>query len=224
MVAKRNGKLGRLGVVCVVSVAAALGCARSAEPARAPESATAEADERRAAAEDLLELGLRFAKLGDTLRAEQYLAAALEHGAKPDRALLPLLRTCIKAGRIELATQYAETYRQDVSAQRELEMLLSGLYLTLGRNEDARKHLERVTRNFPSYALAHLLLARLLKDSGLELDKADHHFQRYLELDPGGAHAGEAHESLLKRVSDAPRLPQLSAGEAKESSGMPTTF
>jgi Tfp pilus assembly protein PilF len=192
--------------VLVASIAA---CSRAPESAP-PITAQSEAAERRAAAADLLELGLQFARGGDSVRGEQYLAAALESGAAPDRALLPLLKLCIKAGRFEAAAQYAESYAKDVSAKRDVEMLIGGLYITLDQSDKAVVHLERVVKKYPEHALGHFLLARLLRDQGRDVERADQHFRAYLKLDPQGQYATEARESLLKRVDETEQLPEVS--------------
>src|SRR5688500_13977040 len=103
-------------ILVAAGVAASSACSRTSE-APVVHSAQSEVAERKAAAAELLELGLHFARGGDSVRAEQYLAAALDAGADPNQALLPLLKLCIKAGRFEAAAQYAETYVKDVQAE-----------------------------------------------------------------------------------------------------------
>jgi len=137
----------------------------------------------------------------------------MDAGADPNLALLPLLKLCIKAGRFEAAAQYAEMYQKEVAAGRELDMLLSGLYVTLEQDEKAIAQLKRVTHKYPSYPLAHFLLGRLLKAQQRELELADENFRTYLRLAPDGNFAGEAQESLLKHLSDAEQLPDLSLAE-----------
>jgi len=180
--------------------------------AREPATAAIESSDgdKTAARHELLELGLAFAGSGDSVRGEQYLSAALEEGADPNQALLPLMRLCIKAGRFEVAAQYGEAYQRDVAAKRELSMLLSGLYLSLDQDDKAIHELEQVARDYPELALAHLLLARLLRQQQRDLEQADAHYRGYLRLEPDGAYAAEARASLLKPVSETEPLPSLS--------------
>ena len=197
----------------------AAGCSRSAEAPSLTPSSEAEARrssqaERAAAARDQLGLGLEFARAGDSVRAEQYLAAALDSGADPNVALLPLLKLCIKASRFEAAAQYAEIYLKEVAAKRELEMLLGGLFVTLDQSDKAILHLGRVTKNYPQYALAHFLLGRLLLTQEGAIELADQHFRTYLKLEPEGHYASEARESLLKRLSETEQVPDVSRLDA----------
>jgi Tfp pilus assembly protein PilF len=189
-------------------VVLAAGCSQATElPSETGHSAEARA---KASAAQLLELGLQFASGGDSVRAEQYLAAALDSGADPNVALPPLLKLCIKASRFEAAALYAETYLKEVAAQRDLELLLGGLYATLDQADKALVHLQRVTAKYPDHPLAHLLLARLLRDQQREIERADEHFRSYLRLAPEGPYASEARESLLTRLSETERLPGVS--------------
>jgi Tfp pilus assembly protein PilF len=193
------------------------GCAGTAAPppAAAPEAA---ANEEAVARRELVQLGLAFARSGDSIRGEQYLSAALEEGADPNQALLPLMELCIKAGRFEAAAQYGEAYRRDIAAKRELTMLLSGLYLSLDQDEKAIEQLEQVARDYPDLALAHLLLARLLRQQERDLEQADAHFRGYLRLEPDGVYAAEARASLLKRLSDTEQIPRvLRSGDALDA-------
>lgn len=199
--------------VAAAGLCASSACSRAPE-APPPHTASSELAERKAAAADLLELGLHFAHGGDSVRAEQYLAAALDAGADPNRALLPLLKLCIKAGRFEAAAQYAESYVKEVQAERDVNMLIGGLYITLDQTDKAIVHLERVVKKHPEHALAQLLLARLLRDQSRDLERADQLFRNYLRLDPEGQYASEARESLLKTVDETEHLPDLARDEA----------
>ncbi len=184
------------------------GCSRAAEePAIAGGPSRVE---EAAASRELVELGLPSARAGDSVRGEQYLSAALEAGADPNQALLPLMQLCIRAGRFEAAAQYGEAYQREVRAKRELAMLLGGLYITLDRDEKAVEQLEQVASDYPELALAHLLLGRLLREKSRDLEQADAHFRGYLRLEPDGLYAREARASLLKRLNEVEQLPHVS--------------
>jgi len=195
-------------VVWLLLVPLGVGCGR-ATPEPVAAVAESPAGDQAAARRELLELGLAFARSGDSVRGEQYLSAALEEGATADQALLPLMTLCIKAGRFEAAAQYGEAYQRDVAARRELAMLLSGLYLSLDQDDKAIKELEQVAHDYPELALAHLLLARLLRQQQRDLEQADAHYRGYLRLEPNGTYAAEARASLLKQVTDTEPLPSV---------------
>jgi Tfp pilus assembly protein PilF len=207
-------KVSSMLAVALVLALGGAGCGRAgaAPPATAGDSRGG--DDEAAAGRELLELGLAFARAGDSVRGEQYLSAALEAGTDPNQALLPLMQLCIKAGRFEAAAQYGEAYQRDVQAKRELAMLLSGLYIALDQDEKAIKQLEQVASDYPELALAHLLLGRLLRQKERDLEQADVHFRGYLRLEPDGVYAREARASLLKRLRDAQPLPRVGPDQA----------
>jgi len=184
-----------------------IACGQTNHP-RVETAATAASDQA-AAAKELLELGLELAREGDAVRGEQYLVSALDAGADPNAAVLPLLKLCIKSSRFEAAAQYAENYGKDVMAKRDLDLLLGGLYVTLDERDKAVMHLHRVTRLYPEHAMAHLLLARVLNQQSRDLLQADEQFRAYLRLAPEGPFAAEARESLLKRVEETEQLPTV---------------
>jgi len=202
------------GAVVVALALGCVGCGRATEEPPATASGEDGADEA-AASRELVELGLAFARAGDSVRGEQYLSAALDAGADPNQALLALMQLCIKAGRFEAAAQYGEAYERDVLAKRELAMLLSGLYISLDQDDKAIKRLEQVAGDYPELALAHLLLGRLLRQKERDLEQADAHFRGYLRLEPEGIYAREARASLLKRLSDVETLPRVVPDEPR---------
>lgn len=188
------------------------GCGHATEPP--PAAPVGISGDEASARRELLELGLAFARAGDSVRAEQYLSAALEVGTDANQALLPLMELCIRAGRFEAAVQYGEAYQRDVKAKRELAMLLAGLYITLDQAEKAIKQLEQVASEYPELALAHLLLGRLLRQRERDLEQADAHFRGYLRLEPEGVYAREARASLLKRLDETETLPGVPSPRA----------
>lgn len=190
-----------------------MGCAHQAA---GPETAAdlGNGKDQATARRELLELGLEFAQAGDAIRGEQYLSAALEAGADPNQALLPLIELCVRAGRLEAAAQYGEVYRRPIQAKRELSMLLGGIYISLDQDEKAVVELQRVNKDYPKYPLSHLLLARLLRQRQRDLEQADQQFRAYLELAPEGPYANEARESLLTQVSETEQLPSVPGPEA----------
>ena len=148
----------------------------------------------------LFRRGEALVRLGDTTRAVQYLTAALDQGAPPQRVLRVLLPVLIKDGRyrvaIEHARHYVESHRLDV----RMRFLLGTLYQAVGNTHLAAEQFTEVIRLAPGHAQAHFALGRLLRDEGNDLIEADRQFRIYLKLQPTGPHADEARSSLLGSV------------------------
>ena len=115
-------------LACACLAAACGGAAESTS--RTADSAPA--SEQGPTSHDLLQLGLSFARAGEVVRGEQYLAAALEAGESPDAALLPLMQLCVRAGRFEAAAQATEAATNGSAGARtdkgkgKLEELIAG--------------------------------------------------------------------------------------------------
>lgn len=153
--------------------------------------------------EDLAERGQELAQRGEDLRAEQYLAGALESGADVDVVLPRLLRVCVASERYEAALMYAERFQPAPGTNLQLDLVLAGLQLGLGQVERARKNLEQIL-DVKDEPQAHYMLGRLYAGSLQDFEAADRHYRKYLALAPDGAHATEARRSLLKTTVDAP--------------------
>lgn len=172
----------------------ALGCGGNKVVAQ---SATVRAEET---PEKLLARGRAFVTVGDFVRAEQYFASALQHGAEPRVALPLLLRACAEEKRYRAAIDYAEPELRRHPDDVKLRFVVASFYSTIGDVAAARTQLERVVKDKPDLAPAHFALAVLLRDEQGDLVQADIHFREYLRLDPSGAHVDEARGSLLKLV------------------------
>jgi uncharacterized protein HemY len=153
-----------------------------------------------ATADKLLDRGKGFAQLGDSTRAEEYLAAALEAGADPKEVMPLLLSVCVQTGRYRSAIQHAEGQLRKHPDDVRTKFVLGTLYAAVGDNKEARSTLEAVVVARPNDSKAHYALAVLARDADNDLVVADQHFREYLRLEPNGAHAEEAKASLLKKV------------------------
>lgn len=184
-----------------------LGCAASA-PSRGTDTAPASAHgNRRPRAESLVQAADRFARRGDSIRAEQYLLAALEQGA-PEAEIVPqLVVLCVEASRLRAAVEYAEDYLRSHPGDVSLRFLMGTTLVALERPDAARVALEEVLRLRPDHASAHYVLGSLLLDSLGRPERAEFHLRRYLELAPDGAHAAELRAWLQSR--HAPRAEEL---------------
>lgn len=153
-------------------------------------------------ADKLLDRGRAFAAVGDTTRAEEYLAAALDAGSDPKTTLPLLLQVCVTTGRYRSAIQHAENHLRKHPDDARTRFVLGTLYAAVGDNKDAASALERVIQDRPNDSRAHYALAVLARDTESDVVKADHHFREYLRLEPNGDHAEEARASLLKKVPE----------------------
>ncbi|MFW6197531.1 MAG: tetratricopeptide repeat protein [Myxococcota bacterium] len=141
----------------------------------------------------LYQRGLALGERGDFVRAEQYLAAAIERGYPEDRALPKLLHVCIGASRLRAALSYAEPYLAAHPNAWSLRYLVASIHLGLGRVDEAQELLEQTVRTVPEQAGPHYLLAVLLRDERDDPEKAAEHFRAYLDRAPDDAtHAEEA--------------------------------
>lgn len=151
---------------------------------------------------DLAARGRELAKAGDYVRAEQYLAGALEAGGEVDAILPALLRVCVASERYEAALAYTERYEPEASDSSELELVLAALQLGLGQVENARRSLELVLKQKPE-PQAHYLLGELYYHALQDYGAADEHYRAYLALAPTGRFAPHVRRLLLKSP-DAP--------------------
>ncbi len=147
----------------------------------------------------LFDRGRAFAAVGDSTRAEEYLAAALQRGADPAKVIPVLLDVCIRDGRYRSAIFYAENHLRTHPADVPTRFVLGTLYAAIGEGPRAKEHLERVVEAKPNEARAHYALAVLMRDQQDPVG-ADRHFREYLRLAPDGSHAEEARASLLTRM------------------------
>lgn len=135
----------------------------SACRAPAPAQSTAEPSEdpRRT-----FERGKELALLGDSLRAEQYLARALERGHDPPETLRWLIGVCVTGARLRAAIHYARPYLEAHPEALRLRYVVATLYLGLGQPQHARAELHAIARRAPRWTDARALL------DGIEADLA----------------------------------------------------
>lgn len=175
----------------------ALGCAKN-ETTRVRQTASTMEKEQRP--EVLLERGKALAAIGDLVRAEQYLTAALERGADEAKVVPTLLRVCLEGKRYRAAIDYGEAYLRKHPKDARLRYLLGTLHYAIGDTSRAREHLAQVTAELPDHADAHYALAVVLHDGEHDVVAADKHFRAYVQLAPNGPHADEARAAMLRSV------------------------
>jgi Tfp pilus assembly protein PilF len=155
---------------------------------------------KEATTDKLLDRGRAFASMGDTTRAEEYLAAALDQGADPREALPLLFEVCVQSGRYRSAIQHGENHLRKHPHDLRTRFVVGTLYVAIGETRDAKSNLETVVTARPDDARAHYALAVLARDAENDAVGADRHFREYLRIEPLGAHAEEARASLLQRM------------------------
>jgi predicted Zn-dependent protease len=138
----------------LVASLALLACScRAPEPARSAAEPAVE-DPRRT-----FERGKELARLGDSLRAEQYLARALERGHHPPETLRWLIGVCVDGARLRAAIHYARPYIEAHPEALRLRYVVATLYLGLGQPLPARTELRDIVLRAPRWAEARALLA-----------------------------------------------------------------
>ena len=148
-------------------------------------------------ARELYRRGALLGGAGDYIRAEQYIAAAIERGFPEDEAMPMLMQVCVEASRLVAALEYAEPYLLRHPDQWSLRMLVASIHLGLGHDERARDELIRVLEDADDEpAQAHYLLGTLFRDELEDQQSSLLHFRRYLELEPDGPHRDEARAAL----------------------------
>ncbi len=147
----------------------------------------------------LLKRGRAFAQAGDTIRAEQYLVAAMHRGAPARKAMPVLLAACIRGQRFRAALGHAERYLAHRPSDRKLRQLTASLYLATGEPDKAREQLETLIDAAPDSPEPRYLLAMAHQQLG-DSDKAAGELRAFIELEPDGAMAREARAWL--RASD----------------------
>ncbi|CAN5412705.1 hypothetical protein BH09MYX1_BH09MYX1_33130 [soil metagenome] len=152
--------------------------------------------QREQAPDKLLAQGKALAALGDSVRAEEYLAAALAGGGD-DKTIVPLLvQVCVNDGRIRSAIEYAEPYVAKHPEDVRARYLLGTLYNGIGAFDRARLEYETVISAVPDSPEPHWAFGLLLRDDLNDPTQAGVQFREYLRLSPTGVHADEARASL----------------------------
>ncbi len=165
------------GVALVLLLLANGACSRSAEPPQAPSSSQA------IQAEYLLNEGLKLAREGKHLKAEQYLLAAWDAGLPPERVVGPLVESCVTTGRLRSALFHVQRARRERPQDPSLVHLMATLHLGLGQPELAAQAVDDLGKAEPTYPEALYFLGEYhygRKQAAL----ARVYLQRFVELFP----------------------------------------
>jgi len=148
--------------------------------------------------EQLYHQGLRYARSGDLLRAEQYLATAISRGHDEELTLKALVGVCVASSRLRAALRYATPYLRRNPSDWALRYLVASIHLGLNAPDRARQELDRVIELAPESPDAHFMLAELRRDHDADITGAAESFRQYLALAPEGDRAAEANEALRR--------------------------
>jgi tetratricopeptide (TPR) repeat protein len=181
----------------VISLLLFSACVRSGESGPEAQSG-ADAGERAAA--PLISHARALARMGDYVRAEQYVETARQRGAGDDETVPLLLEVCIRDQRYRSALEHGTSYLKRRPSADAVRLLIATLYAVLGEAEAARRELQILLDRKPDTPQAHYRLALLLRDDLGDPRSADLHFREYLRLAPSGAHAEEVERALLTRL------------------------
>jgi predicted Zn-dependent protease len=189
--------IARAGLLAVVLS----GCLQAQPTTPTGSDPMAASKQQRPSAEALFARGMELAQRGDAVRAEQYLALAVDAGYPYERAIVPLVRVCIASARLRAALNHAQAFLRRHPDAWPLRYLTAAVYLALDRPGDALDELRRVLRARPHAAQAHYLMGVTLRDAYGDLTAARASFDAYLRHDPRGVHVAEVSAWL----SEAPR-------------------
>lgn len=148
--------------------------------------------------------GVAWARRGDMVRAEQYIALAVRAGFPHERALVAIVEVCLVQFRLQAALAYAEPYLRRHPDAWQVRLLVATVCAALGRHERAAAELRQVTRDSEGAAEAHHQLAVLLDEELGDEAGARASFSAYLVHAPGGRHAAEARAWLAARGAASP--------------------
>jgi predicted Zn-dependent protease len=166
-----------------------IGCAHATAPAPAGDPLAA------ISANDLFARGERYREAGDFVRAEQYVAAALERGYPEPEATSALIRICVEGSHLAAALRHARAHLVRHPDDWAMRYLVASLLHALDDDLAARSELERVVAQKPAEAKPRFLLAVVLDHLG-QAPAAEAELRRYLALAPSGEHAFEASARL----------------------------
>lgn len=193
--------------VIVLATLGLVGCVSSRESATHARSAR---DEQRTPGA-LYARGLDWARRGDMVRAEQYMALAVRGGYPERQALVAIVEACLAASRLRAALNYAEPYvRRHPDAWR-VRLLVASIHAALGHDLVARDEMRRTLRHPEAGAETHYLLAWLLDERFGDEAGAREAYTAYLAGAPHGEHVAEAtawlaeHGSRTTRRAEGPR-------------------
>lgn len=181
-------------VAVLALVAVVVGCGHNAGPS--PAFSSQEANLRSDNAINLYQRGREAARMGDSIRAEQYLSMAANAGYDQRRILPLILKVCLQGSRLRSALDHAEPYLLQHPEDQALRFLVATIHLSLGHIDAAKICLEELLRANEQNPDAQYLLGILAMDSAPS--EATEHLNKYLTLSPKGDRSAEAKSRLTE--------------------------
>lgn len=178
---------------------ACLACACASSPSLETARANVRLVQSETTPSRLLEQGDRFAAVGDTTRAEQYFAAALDAGGPEAILVRRLIRVCVSDHRFPAALDYASNHLRRHPEDRQVRFARAAIEAAVDQPVAAQTDLEAILARAPDDPDVHFALATLLRDKLDDIKGADAHFRRYLQIRPEGAEGEEARGGLLQQ-------------------------
>lgn len=213
-----------------LSLLALAGCGAASSDAPRPENASPDPLDS-VSAEELYRRGVMLVRAGDSVRAEQYLVAAIDRGFPEEAAMPALMHACVQSSRLSAALSYAKPFLARHPTQWPLRLLVATLHMGLEQPAKAREELVRVLRDAPEEPPeAHYFLGVLLRDELDDPEGSREHFRRYLALAPDGRHREEALAALPPEERGLPirmaphvdpEIVENEPGEASEEEASP---
>jgi hypothetical protein len=198
-----RGLWSRMSRHCVLLLLGAMACAPAPAPVQQRTSEEAQAE----AARELFDEGAGLARRGDSLRAEQYLAAAMRRGHPAEQVLPLLMRVCLVDSRLGTALSYAEPYLKEHPDAGWLRYLVATVYLGLHQPSRARSELLTIEARAPGDPKTQYMLGLTEWEGFGNEAAARKHFLAYAKLEPSGRYAPEVGEWLRSHS-----VPQVSEG------------
>ncbi len=141
--------------------------------------------------------GLAYARRGDLVRAQQYLAAAKLKGFDPRIVVPELVKVCVAGSRLRAALLYAEPYLRRHPEDAGMSYVVGTIHIALGNIQRASEHLTGALRGNEIMVDAAFSLAVLAAKEG-KIEEERDHLQHYLELRPNGRFSVRAKVMLAK--------------------------
>lgn len=148
--------------------------------------------------EILLEKGRNYARLGQSVRAEQYLLAALRQGAEPRLVYPTLVETCVQSGRLQSALVHVQAAIALSPTDARLRQLAASLYLALGQQEQAGFEAARLAESVGSSDQTLYFLGDFYEFGKKDDRTAEAYYRKYLARLPEGSEAYWARSGILR--------------------------
>lgn len=167
-------------------------------------------------AEELFQLGEAHAARGNFLHAEQYMATALRAGYESPTAIHQLLEVCLEGSFLRAGVEHARWFLSRHPDDTNVRLSLAALYYGLGEFSHASTELRIVLDKDADRPNAHYLSGAVAIAQGAQdIESAQYHWERYLELAPTGPRAIEV-ELKLREIRRGPKRAEFPGVQVQE--------